>query len=145
MKYIKFCLILFFIAIVTLPVKARNVWNVYAGGSLSHICETPLIGSDRSYGWGGGAFIGCGYELNFNSHWSITPQVELSYADNGASLSSPEMDFFTNHNQWMRSLSVNVPIMVSYRLKFTDTVGMRFAVGPYLQEALVGEKYINDT
>ncbi len=49
--------------------EAQNRWNIYAGGNISHLCETaPMIGSDRSFGWGGGAFAGAGYEINFNSH-----------------------------------------------------------------------------
>lgn len=82
--------------------EAQNRWNIYAGGNISHLCETaPMIGSDRSFGWGGGAFAGAGYEINFNSHWSLTPQIELAYSNNGATLSSAEMDFSHNHASWL--------------------------------------------
>lgn len=57
--------------------NAQNRWNVYAGGSLSHMCETPWISSDKAYGWGGGVFVGGGYEVRFNSHWSLTPRLSL--------------------------------------------------------------------
>lgn len=71
MKKISF-LILILISI-HLSIQAQNRWNIYAGGSISHLCEKPWISSDKSYGWGGGAFLGGGYEINFNSHWNLTP------------------------------------------------------------------------
>lgn len=125
--------------------NAQNRWNVYAGGSLSHMCETPLISSDKTYGWGGGAFIGGGYEVRFNSHWSLTPQIEFAYSNNGATLSSNERDFYANHAYWLSSLNLNIPAIASFRFPISENVNLRFGVGPYLQEALAGKHYHYDS
>lgn len=135
-------LILVMIA-MTLPAIAQNRWNVYAGGSISHLCEKPWISSDKSYGWGGGAFVGGGYEINFNSHWSITPQVEFAFCNNGASLSSKELDFYANHANWQSIWSINIPVIASFRFPVSDNVGLRFGAGPYIQEAIAGSHYRN--
>lgn len=113
--------------------EAQNRWNIYAGGNISHLCETaPMIGSDRSFGWGGGAFAGAGYEINFNSHWSLTPQIELAYSNNGATLSSAEMDFSHNHASWLSTLNLNIPIIASFRFPVAGEVGLRLGAGPCL-------------
>jgi len=65
------------IAMVCLPSIAQNRWNIYAGGSISHNCEGYYNRISDDYnesGWGGGAFLGGGYEINFNNRWSITPR-----------------------------------------------------------------------
>lgn len=122
--------------------EAQNRWNIYAGGNISHLCETaPMIGSDRSFGWGGGAFAGAGYEINFNSHWSLTPQIELAYSNNGATLSSAEMDFSHNHASWLSTLNLNIPIIASFRFPVAGEVGLRLGAGPCLYESLAGWHY----
>ena len=89
--------------------QTQNKWNVYAGGSISHLCETPLAGNDKTYGWGGGAFIGGGYEINFNPHWSLTPRLEFSFDNNGATLSSE------NEQGWlMNTLTLSIGIGYSF-------------------------------
>lgn len=124
---------------------AQNRWNIYAGGSISHLCEKPWVNSDKSYGWGGGAFIGGGYEINFNSHWSLTPQLEIAYQNNGATLSSKELSFYANHANWQSIWSVNIPVVASFRFPVSDNVGLRIGVGPYLQGAIAGRQYQNDS
>lgn len=124
---------------------AQNRWNIYAGGSISHLCEIPWISSDKSYGWGGGAFIGGGYEINFNSHWSLTPQLEIAYQNNGATLSSKELSFYANHANWQSIWSVNIPVVASFRFPVSKKVGLRIGAGPYLQEAIAGRQYRNDS
>lgn len=126
--------------------EAQNRWNVYAGGSLAHVCEEPFSnGSDNSYGWGGGAFFGGGYEINFNSHWSLTPQIEFTYIDNGARLSSKGEYGFMRNAMWMRYWAINIPVLATFRFPVSDTVKLRFGVGPYLQEALSGTRYAGYT
>lgn len=126
-------------------VNAQNRWNIYAGGSISHLCEKPWISSDKSYDWGGGAFVGTGYEINFDSHWSFTPQLELAFVNNGAILNSKEYGFYWNHALWMTSWNLNIPLMASFRFPISDKVKIRFGAGPYLQEALAGRHYKNNT
>lgn len=125
--------------------RAENRWNVYAGGSISHYCSTPWISSDKSYGWGGGAFLGGGYEVNFDSHWSLTPQVEFMFDNNGATLDSKENSFYANHESWQQTFNFNIPVVASFRFSVSDNVGLRFGAGPYLQYTLAGRRYKYDT
>ena len=139
-------IITFIIALLcALSAVAQNRWHLYAGGSISHLCEKPWISSDKSYGWGGGAFIGGGYEINFNPHWSLTPQLELAFNDNGASLSSKELGFYANHANWQSIWSLNIPIITSFRFPITDYTGLRIGAGPYIQEAISGHRYESDS
>ena len=100
---------------------------------------------DKSYSWGGGAFIGSGYEINFNSHWILTPQLEIAYHNNGATLSSKELSFYANHANWQSIWSVNIPVVASFRFPISDNLGLRIGAGPYLQEAIAGRQYRNDS
>lgn len=122
--------------------QTKNRWNVYAGGSISHLCETPLAATDKTYGWGGGAFIGGGYEINFNPHLGLTPRLEFSFDNNGATLSSENESFFNNHARWKNYWSASIPVMASYRFSLVDNVGLRIGVGPYLQTVMGGKKYV---
>lgn len=137
----------FYLAVIAivfaLTGQAQNRWNIYAGGSISHLCEIPWVSSDKSYGWGGGAFIGGGYEINFNSRWSFTPQLEIAYHNNGATLSSKYLSFYANHANWQSVWSVNIPMVASFRFPVSDNVVLRIGAGPYLQEAIAGRQYRN--
>lgn len=124
---------------------AEGRWNVYGGGSISHVCETCPVGSDRSYGWGGGFFAGGGYEWSLTSHWSIMPQAEMAYVNNGGTLSSPELDFSARHSNWLQTWNLNVPVTVNYRFAATENVWIRSGAGPYLQESLSGRRYAPGT
>ena len=122
----------------TLICRADGRWHIYAGGSISHMCETYYEGlSKLNYGWGGGAFIGGGYEINFTPHWSLSPQFELAYNDNGA---HRDNKMIWNY-EWREFLTVNIPVIASFRFPLSDKVGLRVGAGPYLQEALYGRKY----
>ncbi|MDE7350875.1 MAG: PorT family protein [Muribaculaceae bacterium] len=125
----------------TCLVRAQNRWNIYAGGDISHLCETPLRGIDKTYGWGGGAFIGGGYEINFNSHWSITPRLEFSFDNNGATLSSENESFFNNHSRWKNYWSASIPVIAYYRFSVADNVRLRIGLGSYIQTIMGGQKY----
>lgn len=138
-------LLLFASSSLMTPVKAEGRWNVYGGGSISHLCETPWIGSDKSYGWGGGFFIGGGYEISFGKHWDLTPQLELGFINNGATLSSKELDFYANHSNWMRTWNVSIPVVASYRFSVGKATALRIGAGPYFQESLSGKCYANGT
>lgn len=121
---------------------AKNRWNVYAGGSINHLCETPWLGSDRTYGWGGGAFAGAGFEINFNSHWSLTPMLQFDFNDNGATLSSPEMGEPYCKGSWQNVWSFNIPILANFRFPVSEFVGLRFGAGAFMQYAMAG-RYVN--
>lgn len=138
-------IVIVLMAIVSLTlstsVKAEHRWTVYGGGNLSHLCESPWVSSDKTHGWGGGAFLGGGCEINFNSHWSLTPQIEVSYINNGASLSSKEMSFYDRHALCLETWNLNIPVIASFRLPVGKQTGLRFGAGPFLQESLAGRAY----
>lgn len=120
-------------------VSGQNRWNISAGANVSHMCEKLYYG--EHYGWGAGAFIAGGYEINFSEHWSLMPQVELSYVDNGAKLDVASLDKVQNNLSWRGSLSAAVPVTAAFRFRLSGTTGMRISAGPYLQEALLVRKY----
>lgn len=124
---------------------SQNRWKVYGGASVSHYCETPWLGSDKSYGWGGGAFAGGAYELHFNSHWRLTPALEVSYVNNGATLSNKDLDFSYNHSVWLDTWNLNIPVVASVGFSLTSQIGVRLGAGPYLQYTLAARKYAIDS
>lgn len=132
--------------------KAEGKWNVYGGASVSHKFTTE--GFKGHYGWGGGGYIGAGYEIPINSNWSVTPQAELNFANNGAKFSGGSLEAtksgvsknineanILRYGAWDRILYVNVPILVNYRCMASENLGLRFSVGASFQEALVGQTY----
>lgn len=133
MKFITMVIAVVMTVVISFGAVAQNRWNVYAGGTLSHLCEKPWSGS---YGWGGGALLGGGYEINFDPHWSLTPQIEVSYVNNGASLSGS--DYGGKYANSLRTWSVNIPVIAGFRFPLSEAVGLRFGVGPYLQQAFWG-------
>jgi len=124
---------------------SQNRWNIYAGGSISHLCETPWVSSDKSYGWGGGAFIGGGLEINFTPNWSLTPQLDLCYVNNGATLSSAEMGFYANHANWLETWNLQIPVIASFRFAVNESVKLRIGAGPYFQTTFAGRHYKYDS
>lgn len=127
-------------ASVQLSAQPQNRWSIYGGGSLSHLCEDVLFYTD-DYGWGGGAFLGGGYEINFTPHWSLTPQVELAYMDNGAKLDIPDFNAYLNRDSWRDAWSVSIPVMAGFRFGLSNHVGMKVSAGPYLYQAFASRQY----
>lgn len=117
---------------------AQNRWNVAAGGSISH--KTCKLFDGYSVGWGGGAFLNGGYELNFTKNWSLTPQIEIEYINNGAIIKNKLYNEIM-HSDWSDFLNLKIPVIASFRFKTSDFVGFRIGIGPYLQESLAGRKY----
>ena len=141
-KSVALAVCLFVSLFSTFICHAEGRWNVYAGGSVSHLCEKAWYGNDKLiYGWGGGAFIGGGYEFRFTPHWSLSPQLDFAYYDNGAYLDNKELSFYGNHVDWHDFLTLNIPVIANFRFSLTQTIGLRFGAGPYLQEALYGRRY----
>lgn len=131
------------LGIISGVVKAENRWNVYAGGGIAHLCEESAVGSGTSngYGWGGHAFLGAGYEIGLGSHWSLTPQLGLNFSDNGAVLSEDKHGVYGSRVNWREYLSVDIPVIVSYRFPVSERVGLRIGCGPSLQECVYGRRY----
>lgn len=131
--------LLIMLLISTSSMSGQNRWNISVGANVSHMCEKLYY--EEQYGWGAGAFVAGGYEINFSKHWSLMPQLELSYVDNGAKLDVAFLDKKQNNLSWRGSLSAVIPVTAAFRFKFSETTGMRISAGPYIQEALLVRKY----
>lgn len=132
-----FTLIVMFASFCSFTTIAQNKWNVSAGGSVSHNINESMF-NGFSLGWGGGAFIGAGYEFNFNKHWSLNPQLELDYINNGEVLK------FKGTKERIKGdvnfLNLRIPVITSFRFKISDFIGLRFGAGLYLQESLAARE-----
>ena len=122
-------------ALAAFSSSAQNRFMMQAGANVSHFCQTPLMSLDKTYGWGWGGSVGTGYEINFNQHWSLTPQVELTHIDNGARLSWPKDLPFNRNGQWHDMWTINVPVMAGFRFPIEKNVGMKISAGPYALKA----------
>lgn len=131
-------------AFAAFQTHAQNRFMVQAGANASHYCETPLMSLDKTYGWGAGAFVGAGYEVNFNQHWSLTPQIELSYINNGAKLSWPKDLPYNRVASWLDMWTVNVPVLAGFRFNLEKNVGLKFSAGPYALKAFSIRQYGQD-
>ena len=136
--------ILVLMVTISVQLSAENNWMIYGGGSLSHLCEKRWFSSDSTYGWGGGAFIGAGYEVNFNRHWSLTPQIEWTYLNNGAKVSSPELNLFQRNSEWRDMWTLNLNVLAGYRFGLAKNVGLKISTGPYALEAFGIRQYGQD-
>lgn len=118
--------------------QAENRWNVAIGGNISHKNINTYWGTTSD--WGGGAFLNAGYEINFNSHWSLNPQIEFDYINNGAYVKSylPDSKYY---DDWREAWNVNLPVICSFRFPLSDWIKLRVGVGPRFQESIAGRKY----
>ena len=103
-----------------------------------------MYSSDSTYSWGGGAFIGVGYEVNLDKHWSMTPQLELMYLNNGAKVSSPELSLYGRNASWLDMWAVNVPLLAGFRFNLVKNVGLKISTGPYFFKAFALRQYDQD-
>lgn len=122
-------------AATTVANAEENRWSVYAGGSLNHLCLSTY--GDTHYGWGGGALVGAGYDIRFNSHWSLTPQLELGYTDNGGRRTG----VWAGNDDWRGYWSASIPVLANYRLTLSDKVGLRFGAGVFYTQAFAVKCY----
>lgn len=136
--------ILFILAALSLCcpsfMTAQNRWNISSGGSISHCTTTMFEGGSR--GWGGGAFLGAGYEINFTQHWSLNPQIEIDYINNGNIVKYKSWNA-KYYDGWRDFWNLNIPVIASFRFPVSDSVKLRFGAGPRLMESLYGQKYKN--
>ncbi len=141
-------LVAFVAMIIPFAGSAENRWSIYGGGSISHLCRQGRVFKGISndgifqwtkigkYGWGGGAFIGAAYDIRFNRHWSISPQLELSFINNGATNSDESLNGLDKHWDWMEIWSLDIPIMVNYRFRISENTDFRLGAGCILQNTL---------
>lgn len=128
---------------------AQNRWNIYAGGSISHYQGGYFkwdAEGNTNFDWGGGAFLGGGYEVGLNNRFSLTPAIELSFTDNGAYYNKtglPAYDPFGNDKSgiWSSAWAINIPITAGFRIPLNDMVRFKIDAGPYLSEAFSVKHY----
>ena len=115
-------------------------WSVYAGANMSHFFVKPYIEGSKSYKCGFGGFLGGGYDFRFTPQWSLAPQVEIAYIDNGAKLSDKSLEEYGAAN-WHDSWNLMVPVVASFRFNVSEKVGLRIGAGPYIQYAFAAREY----
>lgn len=128
----------------------RNRWNVYVGGSISHVCSDHFDWDSRGnthFDWGGGAFIGGGYEINFNRWLSFTPSVEVSYVDNGCyynKTGEPGFDIWSQDQPdiWSSSVNINIPLQLGVRIPLAEKVRLKVNAGVYMGESVAVWHYV---
>lgn len=115
--------------------RTENRWNVTVGGSISHL--TPKTYGGYSFGWGGGALVAGGYEINFTSHWSLNPQLEFSFINDGATLRHNGNKVGLGYDA-RKFLNLDIPVIASFRVPLNNGINFRIGAGPVLQESLAG-------
>ncbi len=141
MKRVFLIVVVIFTLISAIPGNARNRWNIYGGGNMSHIYGAKSSSGDPLYRWGAGAFIGIGYEIRFTSRFSLTPALELSYIDNGSAQQNHNSTLSSNYIPWMNSYILSMPVIASTRIPISENIRFRIGGGFYIQEALSGNHY----
>lgn len=130
----------------------NNRWSIYAGGSLTHNCGGTFFkefDGDSRFDWGGGAFIGGGYELNFKRHWSFNPSLEFEFIDNGVyynKTGTPGYSFYgyCEENIWASYFAVKIPFTMGYRFYIANNVGFKVDAGFYINEAFGVSTYVGN-
>lgn len=136
-------------AAVGLGVSAQNRWNVYAGGSISHDCGGYFkwnAEGNTDFNWGGGAFLGGGYEINMSDYFSLNPALEIQYIDNGVYFNKTGKPSYNSYGYsvadiWTDSWSFNIPFTAGVRVPFSDKVGIKVDAGFYLSETFAKRHY----
>ena len=139
-SFIKFALILLSLIRTVTYACADDRWTISAGANVSHMYGQNYY-LEEDFGWGPGCFIGAGYEARLSRHWNLTPQLELSYVNNGATLSRPYFSDYLNRDQWRDSWSVLFSLPVGFRFSISEAVGMKVSAGPYMQESFHVRRY----
>lgn len=147
----KKALFLLFCFINITLLHSQNRWNIYVGGSMNHIVKETFSEKGKTrFDWGGGAFIGSGFELNFNNHWSFSPSLELSYNDNGAYYSDTGKPAFNHYGyegseNWTGSWGVSIPLTVGFRFPVSGYLKFKIDAGVYISESFYVSHYYPKT
>lgn len=156
----KFILILV-LFVSTVGLSAQNRWSVYGGLNLSTdedyaggvaFQKDDFIQVRMNSKYTVGGFFGVAYDVAFKNGWSIQPAVEYSLLNNKVSYWTDKYSVneelyyvgssvanFTNH---LHTLAI--PVLVNYRVRINENVGLRLGVGPYAQAAVGGKISFSD-
>ena len=142
--------------LVSITSFATDRWGIYIAGTLSHDCGGYFdynADGNTNFKWGGGALLGCGYEIGFANAWSITPALEFSYTDNGAyynKTGKPAVNPFATDSKaqsvshiWTSSWNIAIPVTAGYRIALSNNVRLRINAGVYFSEALAVRHFVN--
>lgn len=102
----------------TFPADAFNRWNV---------C-----------GWGTGVAAGCVVDLNLRDYFSIQPGIFIESHNGTYALAHTYYDLEGQPDDFsqmgrLRSVNVNVPVMVSVKFNLSPTLRFMAEAGPYVQ------------
>lgn len=89
--------------------------------------------STKNMDWRLGGYIGALYDIHIKGAFYVQPQLIYSYEENKAKGESTGAAFCSQH-------SISIPILASYKIHFTDDIGMRINAGPYLQYSIFGRE-----
>lgn len=122
MSFVTFCL-------MATTAVAQNRWGIMGGGLMSKSTV------DGSYFRGGG-YIGTLYDIKVSDSWFIQPQLLFNYEEfrtHGAKYVSSDTDFYSK-------FSVDLPVLVSFKVMLGSQTNLRINAGPYVSMALFGRK-----
>ena len=144
--------------LIGINLSAQNRWSVYGGLNISKgndyvgnvVLQNPYfftMQTEAKYTPGG--FVGIAYDFNFKHGWSLQPAVEYDIMNynitNHTNKYSAEKDLiipveydklieFTDH---LHTLAI--PVLVNFRVRVNDNIGLRLGAGPYMQAAVGGK------
>lgn len=145
MKHIRPLAALLLLLAAALSAPAQN-FLIKAGGGLA-----TRYGADRAVG----AYkIGLGYEVEFDQHWTLTPQL-LFYGkgwedpdrrvavinDDGTPMLDDEGNrAYSTMNRSTSALYVELPLMLGYYVRLAPSRYLLFAAGPYAAVGVGGKE-----
>lgn len=122
MSFVTFCL-------MATTAVAQSRWGIMGGGLMSKSTV------DGSYFRGGG-YIGTLYDIKVSDSWFIQPQLLFNYEEfrtHGAKYVSSHTDFYSK-------FSVDLPVLVSFKVVLGSHTNLRINAGPYVSMALFGRE-----
>lgn len=145
MKHNRILSALLLLLAAALPCAAQNLL-IKAGGGLS-----SRYGSDRAQG----AYkIGLGYEVEFDQHWTLTPQL-LVYGkgwedpdrrvpvvnDDGTPMYDDDGNrAYSTMNRTTSACYVELPVVLGYYVRLAPSRYLLFAAGPYAAVGVGGKE-----
>lgn len=107
--------------LLALSVNAQKGFGLMGGVNVS-------TSSADYMDWRVGGFIGGLYDIQLKNNFYLQPRLILSYQENQR---TPEF-----YSQWNACL----PVLVSLRIKMSESTALRLNVGPYVQYAVFGRE-----
>ena len=114
--------------LVTVMMNAQSGFGLLGGVNFS-TSSTP----DAQ--WRVGGYFGGLYDFQLTKDFYLQPRLLFSYQEN------QQPQFLTSSvtgNDFFSQWNVSLPVLASFRLRLSNTVGLRLNAGPYVQYAAFG-------